>query len=167
MIKDHRFNADLSLEVYEECRDLVKSKQCYSNTYYVAVHYADKFHAKEWKVAYGFIRILPDSNMWARHAFIINKNGEAIDPTFYSHKSIHAGDENEHKSFHVFHDIARYANIVRLNNNIPDLLIPLRKKEAKMGEWAEKNNMVLFGGVYTGIEKHYERLRVFADSMEG
>lgn len=159
MIKDHPFNHDLSLEVYNECSDFVRPKECYSNVYYVAAHYAERFHTKEWKVAYGFIRILPDSNMWARHAFIVNKQGEAIDPTFFSHANYATGDTKQHKSFHVFNDVTVYAVNIRRNENVPDLLMPLREKEAKMAKWAEENEMILLGGIYTGMEKQFEMLR--------
>jgi hypothetical protein len=157
VIKDHPFNHDLSFEVYNECSDFVHPKECYSNVYYVAAHYAEKFHAKEWKVAYGFIRIMADSNMWARHAFIVNKQGEAIDPTFFSHENY--GNDKQHKSFHIFRDITGYAAHVRRNQNVPDLLMPLREKEAVMGKWAEENGMVLLGGMYTGMEKQFELLK--------
>lgn len=148
MLKRHPFNREESLRVYQECADIVKYKECYANVYNVAAHFAHLFHDKEWKVAYGYIRISPDNNMWARHAFIVNKQGGAIDPTYFSHENHFEGELKQHTSFYIFNDITRYATVVERNKNFPDLLQPLRKQEEKMGEWAKANNMVLFGGIF-------------------
>ncbi|WP_124118388.1 hypothetical protein [Paenibacillus xylanexedens] len=145
MIKQHPFNHDLSLEVYNECQDMLKPKECYTNIYYTAVEFAEKFHGKEWKVAYGYIRISPEANLMARHCFIVNADGEAIDPTYFTHDNLYSGDVKEHTSFYIFNDITRYARWVEKNKFIPDLEKPLREKEKAMQEWARSNHMILVG----------------------
>ncbi len=142
MIKRHEFNYNLSLEVYEECSDFLEVKQCYVNIFKTLTRYVPNFLTGEWKIAYGYIKVLHDHPMMARHCFIVNENGEAIDPTFFTYKR--SSREKEYYSFFVYGNIEEYLDAVGKNKNMPDLLTPLMDIDMKYADaWAKENEYIL------------------------
>lgn len=144
LVKKHKLNLELSKEVYEECRAFLAVKECYVNIFYTMTMFTEKFKSGEWKIAYGYIRVLPDHRMMARHCFIVNDRGEAIDPTLFTQKHFKETTDKEHVSFFMFDDLQEYIEAVENNDNVPDLIIPLIDLERETSDvWAEKEGWTL------------------------
>ncbi|WP_442638049.1 hypothetical protein [Rossellomorea marisflavi] len=123
---------------------IIEVKQCYTNIFYVVMRNVDKFANGEWKVAYGYMNILPNQPFMARHCFIVNDKGEAIDPTIVETSSFDGDDPREYVSFHMFDDMEDYLGEVEKNNNVPDLIKPFWDLENKQSEpWAREHGRVL------------------------
>lgn len=152
-IRKHKLNIELSKEVHEDIKEFLAVKECYVNVFYVMANFEDKFRDGEWKVAYGYMRVLPDDNMMVRHCFVVNEKGEAIDPTLFTHGYFKETTDKEHTSFIIFDDVEEYIQMVLGNDDMPDLLIPLMETEREVaGKWAKEEGLVLLGGMYNGTE---------------
>jgi hypothetical protein len=80
----------------------------------------------------------------ARHCFIVNSEGEAIDPTLMNISGYQEGQDRGHVSFAVFENTSEYLDAVSANDNFPDLIKRFRKLENQESEkWAQANGRVL------------------------
>lgn len=137
-INFHKFNAEESKALYEKMpADEMVSKGCYNNIFYTVMRNSQKFRTKEWKVAFGFMQVIPEDALHCRHCFIVNRQGEAIDPTYYTHPNLYAGEDKQYISFHIYHSIDSYIKALRANEDYPDLFVPLARKEHDAYKWAE------------------------------
>lgn len=144
MIIEHPLNLELSKEVYEECEHFIKNKECYTNVFYTINYFLNEFESGEWKIAYGYIKILKSERLFARHCFIVNSNGEAIDPTLFTLNYFNEEDDANHISFYIFENLDSYTDAILNNDNFPDLIKPLMKIEMETVEiWAKENNCFL------------------------
>lgn len=143
LVKRHPFNHDLSKKVYKQLERILEPKGCYLNVFNVLTYNPAMFRLGEWKIAYGYIRVLENHNMMARHCFIVNKKGEAIDPTIFTIGS-KGKIIDEYYSFFIYDNVELYIDDIERNQNIPDLISPLMKVETKTSMlWAEENDYVL------------------------
>lgn len=144
MVRTHNLNLEESMKLNEEMNGIIEVKHCYTNIFYVAIRNSEKFANGEWKVAYGYMTILPNQPLMARHCFIVNDKGEAIDPTIVATSSFDADEPREYVSFHIFDDMEEYLGEVEENNNVPDLINPFWDLENKQSEpWAREHGCVL------------------------
>ncbi|KJD42628.1 hypothetical protein [Paenibacillus terrae] len=147
MYQEYSMNREKSLELFQECKKLIMIKECYANIFYVVVHKKRMFTSGEWKIAYGYVRIFSDGFYMARHCFIVNSQGEAIDPTWFASEEEHERSEDNYKSyisFKIFDSIEEYVNLILENDNLPDLLKPLWSYDLQLEEqWAKKEGMLL------------------------
>lgn len=145
MIQNHLLNMVESLELYQEFEDIIKIKECYTNIFYIFSRKRNSFRYDGWKVAYGYVSILPGLPIMARHCFIVNSQGEAIDPTlFINEKSIEQEMNIEYVTFKIFESDDEYLSALTNNKEIADLnhlLLPLDKELEHL--WAREVGMVL------------------------
>lgn len=145
-IQHHPLNYEESIALRDEMGDVLVSKECYSNVFHAILYSGGKFTSGEWKVAYGYIQVLENTPIMGRHCFIVNSKGEAIDPTLMNVTGFKAGEERGHISFKVFEDLETYLDAVTDNDNVPDLVRPLRKLEHEICQpWAHSNSVALIG----------------------
>lgn len=144
MIKQHPLNFKESLKVFNICNDRIVQKECYSNIFNTISIFPDKFQTREWRIAYGYIRILPNLNMMARHCFIVNEKGEAIDPTLFTQSTFDSSNEKEYFSFFIFECMDDYFNKLDDNDLMPDLIKQLWKLDQDIAEkWAKEKGYIL------------------------
>lgn len=143
MIRFHNLNAEQSLEAYTKASGFMEMKQCYCNVFYVPHFFGKKFLSGEWRVAYGYMSSV--QHYMVRHCFIVNKKGEAIDPT--RHTTTRLIDDRMYVSFYVFDTYKEYVEAVSANDGVPDLLGVLDEYERGLfEEWAPENGKVLMRG---------------------
>jgi hypothetical protein len=143
-MNNHMLNLDLSKHVYETCKPYIVEKECYVNIFHTIGFFPQKFRTREWKIAYGYIRVLEGNNLMARHCFIVNEQNEAIDPTLVNLKFFRIDDNRGHTSFAIFDNLSEYLNALKSNNNKPDLIKPLTRVEKVTSEiWAKENEYFL------------------------
>lgn len=141
----HKFNAELSREVYEHCKKVLEMKMCYNNVFNIVsdFHYSHNFRdGGEWKIAYGYYSIF--DRFYARHCFIVNNKNEVIDATVFT-QSENVQKERDYFSFKVFNNYDEYEKALWENDREPALYRVLRKEEAKTFVWANKNGITLIG----------------------
>ncbi|MED3976175.1 hypothetical protein P4639_22515 [Priestia megaterium] len=144
MIKEHVLNIELSRQVYENCSDNILPKHCYNNVWNVLQEYSSCFLEGDWFIAFGYVHAT--QNLYARHAFIVNKDGEAIDPTLYTLSYFDEDEEREHKhvSFSVM-TMREYIDKISKNDNQPALFGKFREEEKEAWDWASERGFVFAG----------------------
>lgn len=146
MIKEHVLNKELSREVYENCAKNILPKQCYNNVWNVLQEYSSCFIEGDWFIAYGYVHAT--QNFYARHAFIVNKDGEAIDPTLYALSYFDEDDMYESTQKHVSFSIMtvrEYVDKIGRNDNQPALFGKFRNEEKEAWDWAKERSLVFAG----------------------
>jgi hypothetical protein len=143
-VRKHKLNKELSRQVYETCSNNILPKHCYNNVWEVFEEYTECFREGDWKVAYGYVHAT--RNMMARHCFIVNSKGEAIDPTLYTLSFFDENKEPEydHVSFTLL-DFDEYLTVLAKNDNQPSLFFAFRTREENAHKWAMNNGMVFMG----------------------
>jgi hypothetical protein len=85
---------------------------------------------------------MEDKPLMARHCFIVNSIGEAIDPTLFCFK--YNDYERDYFSFFMYDNVSKYLKAVENNDFMPDLIKPLKEIEKVTSRpWAEENNYFL------------------------
>jgi hypothetical protein len=144
VIKNHTLNWKKSLAIYELYQELISKKECYFNIFRLIVPNKNKFITGDLKIAYGYVRVLQDHILMARHCFIVNQDGEAIDPTLFTNKYLTENEETEYVSFKIFNTLDDYMNELEQNGNVPDLINSLMNEDLSIaGKWAEENGWFL------------------------
>lgn len=140
-MQEHRFNYELSEEIYRACSHFLEFKECYTNVFYTSQHFIHKFLSGDWKVAYGFMSAIDD--VMVRHCYILNENNEVIDPTPFCNKN-YDGEIKEYATFYIFDDYGKYNDAIAENNLMPDLVQHLFKIERDLStSWAKENQKIL------------------------
>lgn len=145
MISKHTLNLDLSRVVYDTCQNEIKTKECYINIYKTIDYFRERYDSGEWKIAYGYFTVMPSTHLMARHCFIVNDKGEAIDPTLLKLHSLEDGAGREYISFAIFKTLDTYLESVSKNQQVPDLIKPLKKMDNHAFLWAYQNKRLLIG----------------------
>lgn len=89
-MKTNKLNLSESKKVYRAYEDLIKPKECYKNIFNLFME-LDELREGKWNVAYGYMPCL--DNIFVRHCYIINENGEVIDPTAMIYNKKKDGEE--------------------------------------------------------------------------
>lgn len=142
MIKEHYINAESSIEVYNSCKSYIETKACYHNVFHTINEYYDKFSNGEWKIAYGYIHAI--DGLMARHCFIVDSKGLAIEPTLAQFDYFKDRLDSKQMSF-VIYELDEYLDILYSNDNHPALVIPLAKYNKELEDWSKENNVFLIG----------------------
>ncbi|MGH0831192.1 hypothetical protein ACQVTX_23240 [Bacillus pretiosus] len=147
MIQEHKFNAELSMEVYEACKDSIEMKGCYNNVFNVLRDwdYCGKFYSNEWKIAYGYVSIHEVEGLMARHAFILDENNNVIDPTIVTTSSFDKDYKYDYVSFKVFNQLGDYTKALGNNDGMPALFNVFRKEEMEANQWGMKRGIMMVG----------------------
>lgn len=144
MMKEHRLNHKESVALRDKMGDILESKGCYTNIFHAIANSDRKIINGEWKIAYGYLMVLEDAPIMARHCFIVNSEGEAIDPTLMNVTGYKEGQERGFVSFAVFENVDDYLKAVTSNDNVPDLIKYFKELESQTSEiWAKENERVL------------------------
>ena len=155
-MKYYKLNKDKTLEIYNKKDILVEQKACYTNTFLMVNKYMDKFINKEWKVAYGYMKIAENeslNHLYCRHAFILDENNEVIDITlaFLCDTSITGRNIDEELSedkyivMKMFDNVEDYIDTLAAEDGDACLSIYLKDEYLELQEWAWKNNIMLCG----------------------
>lgn len=146
MLKEYKLNHELSMELRDKMGDVLVMKECYTNMFHAMRFCMDKLNSKEWAIAYGYIRVLEDQPLMARHCFMVTKDGEAIDPTLMNVSGYEKGQDRKHVTFAEFDDMEAYLDAITKNDNCPDLVHYFRKREQTISQkWANDNGVLLLG----------------------
>lgn len=129
-----------SKEVYEQCEQHIEMKMCYNNIFNAVTEFFEKFRSKEWKVSYGYIKVL--DNLYARHCFIVDEYGNVIDPTIFATSN---QSDREYYVMSVFDDVEEYMSAIQDNHFMPELRSHFIKKSKQCTEWAYEKGIILIG----------------------
>jgi hypothetical protein len=141
MIQEHELNIELSRQVYENLNDLIEPKRCYDNVWFVTTYgNRNEFRTGEWKIAYGFVKAI--DRLLVRHCFIVNDNGEVIDPTIVSTGSFKEDDDHYYISYALL-NLKEYHKLIEKDRN-PTLFTTLRDKEKLAREWGNDKDIILY-----------------------
>lgn len=140
-MKKYYINYQLSREAYSICPQLIEPKQCYVNIFHMLTECSEKFRLKKWKIAYGYMCIMP--LVYVRHCFIIDDNGSVIDPTIFAIKALPENESLEYLVMSVFDDVNIYLDAVQQEDNYPALLEHFRNEDKQAWEWGLNNGIVL------------------------
>ncbi|MCW3793790.1 hypothetical protein OM416_19540 [Paenibacillus sp. LS1] len=143
MINYHPLNFEQSEEVYNTCKQKIEAGACYNNIFSVMMASKTKLNSKQWRIAYGYYAV--QGNIMARHCFIVNEQGEAIDPTLLTHKNRVLNEDEEYQSFYLIDNLNEYIELISDSYSNPDLLSSLKEKEQEFFEWARSNDKILIG----------------------
>jgi hypothetical protein len=143
MIKTHVLDIETSKQLYKSMSSIIIPKHCYNNTWEVFFRNTPKFlNGGEWKIAFGYIKSI--ENLWARHAFIVTKEGKAIDVTAISLDSFSEDKDYEYISFKLL-SAHEYIHAIEKNDNEPALFTSFKNSEKKAFKWAEENEYIFLG----------------------
>ncbi len=142
MIKEHTLDIHRSKEFYNKCRGIVKIKECYNNIFNVSSHIYNPFVNGELKIAFGYVLIM--DNMFARHCFIVDNNGNAIDPTIVSTSTFKEDKEHRYLSFDIL-EFNDYIDLLDKYEGDASLFKHYIESERLARDWAEKHSFVLLG----------------------
>lgn len=155
-MKFYKLNKEKTLELYNKKNLLLEKKQCYMNTFLVVTEYRENFKLGLWKVAYGYMKITKDMNLYCRHAFVLDENNEVIDVTLallcdnklsdISHNIDEESNiEDKYIVMKIFDDVEEYLSALEENDRFVDLETYLHKEDTELLEWSMKNNIFLCG----------------------
>lgn len=136
-----RLDVDMSREVYEYYKDNIKVKECYNNVYHVFEFNIEKFRNGKWKVAYGYMEVM--AGLYCRHCFILDENGNVIDPTVFT--SSEPQLQREYYVMAVFDDVDEYLTAIENNDYMPALNKHLLARDIKAQMWARNNGVIFVG----------------------
>lgn len=134
LVEKHPINREESLRVKEKLGELIQMKLCYNNVFHVVSYNHDKFFSGEWKVAYGFVTAV--DNIMARHCFVVNSDGECIDPTL-AHR-----ENKEYISFKIL-EMGEYFNLLMEYDGEPALYEAFIDEEKEVFQWASEEQVLL------------------------
>ena len=137
-MKKYQLNYEKSKEVFEQCKPLIEFKQCYNNIFNVVTDYIATFRSGEWKVAYGYVEVMP--LVYCRHCFILDKD-KAIDPTICTNTDPNIN--REYLVMKIFDDIDAYFYAIESENYFPALDLSLKEKGVQAQKWALENGYIL------------------------
>lgn len=140
-MRKHTLNIEQSKVVYGDCKQHLQMKHCYNNIFEVVTDYMSNFRSGKWKVAYGYFEVM--ACIYCRHCFVLDENGEVIDPTIFTKSNI--PNSNEYYVMTVFDDVDEYLSAIEDNNFMPALDKYLREQDREAQKWANENGIVLIG----------------------
>lgn len=142
MIRRHELNSEESQRVLDACGDDIKMKGCYNNAFNVLRHCSRTVRERGWKVGYGYMTAIP--GCMVRHAFWIDKNGSAVDPTALLSRSPQEAAERDYITFRTF-ELGEYLDAIEREGMDPSLFRTCLDAEREAAAWAEKNQICLLG----------------------
>lgn len=134
-------DSEKSKEVYKLCEKNIKCKCCYNNIFEVVTMYMSNFRAGKWKVAYGYVEVMP--MLYCRHCFILDDKGTVVDPTIFTQSEPPL--EREYLVMFVFDDTDEYLTAIESDDLMPALEKYLREQDKQAIEWAKNNGLILVG----------------------
>ena len=134
----HLINVEDSKRIFEDMEHIIESKMCYDNVFHVMSYNHEKFNSGEWQIAYGFVTAI--DGIMARHAFIVDSEGRAIDPTLA--KSEHDLSTREYVSFKLL-KMDDYLDILMEHKREPALYNAFPEEEKEAFDWAFENHIFL------------------------
>ena len=145
MIKHHSFDIETSKQVYKSLEGVIQPKRCYNNIFDTVTANGSKFANDTWKIAYGYIQMIEGEPFMARHCFIVDEKGNAIDPTLIATNGFEEMKDYKHTSYTIL-KLVEYLHFIDKNDQNPDMMDVFRKLESKtIVPWALKNKIILMG----------------------
>lgn len=141
-MKKHKVDIDLSIKVHEGIKDKVEIRECYYNVNQAMFANLDMFYYNTWKVAYGYYPTTV-KGFYARHCFLVDSNGNAIDPTLplQRYRDLDEGI-NDYYSFKIFETVESYIEALN-DEGYYSLEQTLKEEDKKAIEWARENGIRL------------------------
>ena len=136
-------NLDKSKEVFNRCKGFMRLKECYTNIFYaVAEYFHDNFKTDKWRVAYGYMQSV--ENIYVRHCYIVDDEGNVIDPTAVLVKDNMArySYPKDYLTFAIL-PTKDYIKLVKENDGFVGLERVFRQKENEAMEYALAHNIFL------------------------
>jgi hypothetical protein len=141
MILTHSLNLQESKTVFNRLEPRIKRHMCYNNIWTVVNRYNSKFTKGEWKVAYGYIRIFPKEPLMARHCFIVDSKGNAIDLTIFRFGNYR--ESEEYLSFAILNKQEYLECLLKDRENDPSLKDYFMLMERNVLNWANQEGLLL------------------------
>lgn len=142
MIKLYNLDVGKSISVFKKLKRLIEPKFCYNNVFHVVSNFQSQFMDGKWKVAYGYVRTLPE--VFCRHCFILDtESGLIIDPTAPA-----TGNPLEDKTYFImkaFDSLDDYISAIDEENNLPALENVLRDEDMAACKMAFENGLIFIG----------------------
>ena len=130
-IRKHTLNVEKSKELLSKMPEgSIQKKECYVNMFFCQMYHRKFFVNEGYKIAYGYVNV--SNKLYTRHAFIVDANNEAIDPTLALREDFDKDVDDKsgtYFSFYIFDDVDNYVDAVGENDRYPDLIKPMREKE--------------------------------------
>ncbi|NRD80148.1 hypothetical protein HPT25_22690 [Bacillus sp. BRMEA1] len=142
MIRSHSLDLQASKAVFNKLKSRIERHMCYNNIWNVFSSHQWKFIRNDWRIAYGFVSILNDPRMLARHCFIVDRKGKAIDPTIFCFDHFKENEEISYFSFAVL-DKNEYLTCLEMDDYDPSLHTACKPAEHEMYLWAKKQRLYL------------------------
>ncbi|MNN23979.1 hypothetical protein D3C81_1373930 [compost metagenome] len=140
----HQLNEEESKRVYEACKAYMENKMCYHNIFHAVCRFPREIASGEWKITYGYMTSI--RNIMVRHCFLVNRQGEVIDPTMYTHERL-LDTLPEYVPFYRFINYERYMAAIEANENYPDLWnhpqVRRHDKHFEESQWVKDNGVFL------------------------
>jgi len=141
-IYEQELNLERSKEVYQFCQSYLKKKECYANAFYVMSHYMDSFKKRGWRIAYGYFMTL--DNLFFRHCYIVDNEGNVIDPTYLLTRSDDTEELPIYWTFALL-DIDEYLSLLEKYDNRPDFLKHYQDTHRTLFKWGlEQEPSIMF-----------------------
>ena len=140
MLKEHVISLRKSKEIFDEIPDFIEMKMCYNNVFNIMTHYVHEgFSSGDWKIAYGFISAL--DNVLVRHCYIVDNDGDVIDPTVFRFSN----HSDRNFNYLTFKELSKdsYIEAVIENNYEPALYNSFIEEESQARKWGLQRNKIL------------------------
>ena len=138
--KAFEIDKESSLHVYKKLKRVIKIKMCYNNVFNVITlenSMRKQFIDGDVKIAYGYIKILEDMNLYARHCFLL-KDGKVIDPTVVIDEDRYVG------KYYIFKEFGynEYIAAICKDDREPGLYRFLQKEDSKISKEAINSGLI-------------------------
>jgi hypothetical protein len=137
VITEHKLNIEVSREVNENCGAEIRKKECYDNIWKVInFGFGRNFIIGGWKIAYGYVSSI--NGLMARHCFIVDEEGNAIDPTLIQSEYFDEENPNVYISFATL-TFEKYLDLIEKHGMNPSLFNVFLEEESEAKEYAMKH----------------------------
>lgn len=139
-MRELNLDVNKSKEVYDTCKDRIKPKECYNNSFNVLDYDPKPFRDGTWRIAFGYVHVF--ENVYCRHCFIVD-NEKVIDPTTFAHKE--PPTQRTYYVMYVFDDVDDYLSAVFAEDCMPALDLYFKDKDKAAQEWAKEHSLIFVG----------------------
>lgn len=142
-MKTYKLNRAKSKAFYAKVKKHMLVKDCYRNIFRSIATNHEAFVEGDLRIAYGYMQSV--GNIYVRHCFILDKEGDVIDPTIYAHSDEAANSrEREYVPFAVL-ELEQYTKLLEANSYYPDLCNLLRDEDTAIMQEAFKEGLLFVG----------------------
>lgn len=136
----YTMDIDKSKWLYDSMKEYILPMQCYRNVFNIVTEYMGKFHDGDWQIFYCYAQII-ESNLYARHCAIIDRDMAIIDATYFAVERI-SKVPKKYIELGIL-TIDEYMDILAKCNYYPDLLDYYKETDTNLVTNSRKSGLVL------------------------